>query len=138
MNNFTLTEYLANEIFKTSEITFARGVPSVITHKTHREITEEVKDLVKKLNIKNANQLESINPALSARLYRMCKSKKINVSDFFFNELDIDRRRKVYSEEELTYMFKDCKNRWDCQKKNDYQYRKAKELGLIDVLFPKN
>ena len=137
-NNFTLTEYLANEIFKTSEITFARGVPSVITHKTHREITKEVKDLVKKLNIKNTYQLQSINPALYWRLYRMCKSKKINVSDFFFTELDIDRRRKVYSEEELSYMFRDCKNRWDCQKKNDNQYRKAKELGLIDVLFPKN
>ena len=68
----------------------------------------------------------------------MCRSNKETISDFFIREFKINRKRKTYTYEELTNMFKDCKNRWTCQQKNESQYKNAKKMGIIDILFPKN
>jgi hypothetical protein len=137
MNEFTVTEYLSKEIFKTDEIEYARGVPSVVTHYSHQKITQEVKNVVKTNKIETMNELEKIDSPLYWRLFRMCRSRGQKMSDFFVNELNINRKRMTYSRDELIEMFKNCRNRWDAQKKNETQYRIAKRLGVIDELFPK-
>ena len=136
MNNFTVTEYLACEIFKKDDITIARGIPSVKTYENHIQIINDVKEIVEKFNIKTQKGLKSKDNALYWRLYRMCESKGEYMSDFFMRELGINRKRITYTYDELYDMFKDCKNRFACQKKNDYQYRKAKKIGIIDIIFP--
>jgi hypothetical protein len=138
MNNFTLTEYLAKEIFKDTTITKARGQFSVVTHKSHEQIKNDVKKIVKDKNITTLDQLQEIDSSLYWRLFRMCRSNNEKISDFFIREFKINRKRKTYTYEELTNMFKDCKNRWACQQKNESQYRNAKKMGIIDILFPKN
>ncbi len=138
MNNFTLTEYLAKEIFKDITITKARGQFSVVTHKSHQQIKDDVKKIVKDQNITTLDQLQQIDSSLYWRLFRMCRSNDEKISDFFIREFKINRKRKTYTHEELIDMFKDCKNRWACQQKNESQYRNAKKMGIIDILFPKN